>query len=70
MREMCYTKTMKDTLYAILAVLALVVGGIAGFAIGTHNMQRAAVANRAAHYEYVMNSLGDMGREFAWGNPE
>jgi uncharacterized protein YneF (UPF0154 family) len=61
---------MKDTLYTILAVLALVVGGIAGYAIGIHNMQRQAVANRAAHYEYVMNGLGDMAREFAWGNAE
>lgn len=58
---------MKDTLYAILAVLALVVGGIAGYAIGVHNMQREAIANRQAHYEYVTNGMGDMAREFAWG---
>ena len=58
---------MKETLCFVVIALSLVLGGIAGYAIGTYNMKREAIANNQAHYEYVTNGMGDMGREFAWG---
>jgi uncharacterized protein YneF (UPF0154 family) len=58
---------MKEALCIVVIALSLVLGGIVGYVIGTYHVKREAIANNQAHYEYVMNGMGDMGREFAWG---
>ena len=53
---------MKETAITCGVCLALVLGGIAGYAIGIEQTHKQAVANRSGHWTIVDGRV-----EFAWG---
>jgi hypothetical protein len=58
---------MKDSIVAAIflgVILAIVLGGIAGFAIATEQVHKQAIANGAGHQVIVDGRV-----EFAWGAP-
>ena len=51
-------------------VVSLLLGGIAGYNIGTYNMRREALANNAAHWKainYIDGQYMFRDNQFAWG---
>jgi len=46
-------------------LLAIVIGGIIGYACAVYGLHREAIANRAGHWEIVADRV-----EFAWGTPQ
>ena len=56
-------KNQRDIIYLLFTLVVLAIGGFIGSAMTEYTMHRAAIANRAAHWEAV----GDQA-EFAWGD--
>lgn len=57
---------MKNETNIVLGVLlAILIGGVIGYAFAVYDFHRQAIANRAGHWEIVGDRV-----EFAWGAPQ